>query len=50
MFVISFVSALLTFKGGAGLSPESTVGLFDFHAERDFDLHPFLPKAAASGL
>jgi len=28
MFVISFVIALLTFKGWAGLSPESTVGLF----------------------
>jgi hypothetical protein len=28
MFVISFVIALLTFKSWAGLSPESTVGLF----------------------
>ena len=28
MFVISFVIALLTFKGWAGLSPESTIGLF----------------------
>jgi hypothetical protein len=28
MFAISFVIALLTFKGWAGLSPESTIGLF----------------------
>jgi hypothetical protein len=28
MFAISFVVALLTFKGWAGLSPESTIGLF----------------------
>lgn len=28
MFAISFIIALLTFKGWAGLSPESTIGLF----------------------
>lgn len=28
MFIISFVVSLLTFKGWAGLSPDSTIGLF----------------------